>query len=438
MIVYAFVPAKGTSSRIENKNMQFLDGERLYINALKKLLQCKQIDKVFLDTESAAMYSMADYLPVEFMQRDPKFASNATDGHQLFLNEIETNPDADIYVQLLCTSPFIDPETIDRAIQALKDKSEYDSAILMQRDKYYLWKDGTPTYDINHIPNSVDLAYTEIETMGLYICRKEVAVNLKRRYGNKPLMLYAKPEEAIDVNTPVDLEFAKVYAAGLRRQDNKKLNLIKHFVSSPALSDLLDDMSIELGESCGSVINGWRSNIAGSKMLGRANTLRLRSLLPDEDFRGIYDALDSYEGIAENDIIVVENECAEYAYFGDLNARLAIRAGACGAVIDGMTRDRKQTELLGIPVFSRGYNATDVRRRAVLDYINKPIKIAGYTVTPGDLIFADENALVVIYQKHETEVLQRCLEALIKETKITKDIFEQTDVHDIVSMHGAF
>ena len=31
MKVYAFVPAKGTSERVENKNLQFLDGERLFI-----------------------------------------------------------------------------------------------------------------------------------------------------------------------------------------------------------------------------------------------------------------------------------------------------------------------------------------------------------------------------------------------------------------------
>ena len=47
MKVYAFVPAKGTSERVENKNMRFLDGERLYIRALKKLFACKNIDKVF-------------------------------------------------------------------------------------------------------------------------------------------------------------------------------------------------------------------------------------------------------------------------------------------------------------------------------------------------------------------------------------------------------
>ena len=162
MKVYAFVPAKGTSERVENKNMRYLDGERLYIRALKTLLQCKEVDQVFLDTESVEMYNLADYLPIKFMKRDPSLANNNTDGHQMFMNEVNNNPDADIYVQLLCTSPFIHPETIDNAIIALKENPEYDSAILMKKDKYYFWKDGKPTYDINHIPNSKDLPETII------------------------------------------------------------------------------------------------------------------------------------------------------------------------------------------------------------------------------------------------------------------------------------
>ena len=141
MKVYAFVPAKGTSERVENKNMRFLDGERLYVRALKTLLRCKEIDKVFLDTESEEMYSLCDYLPIQFMKRDPALANNKTDGHRMFMNEVETNPDADIYVQMLCTSPFIAPETIDSVIRNLKADDSHDSAILMRSEKCYGWKE---------------------------------------------------------------------------------------------------------------------------------------------------------------------------------------------------------------------------------------------------------------------------------------------------------
>ena len=221
MRVYAFVPAKGTSERVENKNMRFLDGERLYIRALKTLLKCKEIDQVFLDTESEEMYKLADYLPIKFMKRDPSLANNKTDGHKMFMNEVNSYPDADIYVQLLCTSPFIHPQTIDNAIRKIKENAEYDSAIMMKKDKYYLWENNKPTYDINHIPNSKDLPETIIESMGLYIHKKESAVKLNRRYGENPYLVFGDLEELIDVNTPEDLAFAEIYAKGKRNKENQ-------------------------------------------------------------------------------------------------------------------------------------------------------------------------------------------------------------------------
>lgn len=438
MKVYAFVPAKGTSERLANKNMKFLNGERLYIRALKTLLKCSEIDKVFLDTESEEMYSLVDYLPIEFMKRDRSLANNTTDGHRLFMNEVYTFPDADIYIQMLCTSPFIKPETIDSAIKTIKNTSEYDSAILMKQDKCYLWENGLPTYDINNIPNSKDLPETLIESMGLYIHKKESALKLKRRYGNKPYFIFGSLEELIDVNTPEDFIYAETYAQGKKEAENKKFRMLKHFLTSAALSDLLDDMNIEKGEMCGAVLSKFTCNMKGVKLLGRANTLKLRHLEENEDFHGIYEALHSYEGISENDIICVENDMHHFAYFGDLNARLAIRAGASAAIINGNTRDMFETKQLNFPVFCKGYNSQDVRRRATLDYINKPIKFDKISIHPGDLIFADDVSVVVIYQKHESEVINRVISSLVNEKNIISDIVNNKNVNEIYQQRGAF
>ena len=438
MKVYAFVPAKGTSERVENKNTRFLDGERLYIKALKTLLKCKEIDKVFLDTESQEMYDMVDYLPITFMKRNPQLANNKTDGHKMFMNEVNSYPDADIYVQMLCTSPFINPETIDNAIKYIKEHKEYDSAILMKKDKYYFWKDGKPEYDIQHIPNSKDLPETIIESMGLYIHKKDSALKTQRRYGNNPYLIYGSLEELIDVNNIEDLEFAEIYAKGKKKLENNRLTLLKHLMSSPALSDLLDDLRIDKGKDCGAVINGYKCNISHTKLFGRANTLRLRAIKEDENFQGIYKALDSYAGIAENDIIVVENELNDYAYFGDLNARLAIRSGAAGTIVNGATRDIEKVSQLNYPVFYKSINATDVRRRAVLDYINKPIHINGITVTPGDLVFVDECAMVVIYQEFESEVIQKALQIFNIETNVINDILNNEKIEKIIDKNGTF
>ena len=439
-VVYGFVPAKGSSERVTNKNMRFLDGERLYIRALKTLLKCAEIDRVFLDTESDEMYGMCDFLPITFMKRDAALANNKTDGHQMFMNEVKSFPDAEIYVQLLCTSPFISPDTIDNAIRTLKSSEEYDSAILMRNEKCYFWHDGRPAYDIGHIPNSKDLPETITESMGLYIHRRESALATNRRYGNNPLLIFGKPEELVDVNTPEDLRFAELVAHGRREEENIKLEMLKHMMESAAISDVLDDMRLEYGEDCGAVLPGWVTNGIGRmrKVIGRAATLKLRKLEEGEDFRGIYDALKSYDGMTSNSIICVENQVPEYAYFGGLNARLAIRSGAVAAIIDGATRDERDTSMLDFPVYSRGYNPKDVRRRATVDYIGKPIRMGVASVTPGDLIFVDDCAVVVIYQKHEEEVISRVCKTFACESEISSDIMHGIGTENIVANHGDF
>ncbi len=128
----------------------------------------------------------------------------------------------------------------------------------------------------------------------------------------------------------------------------------------------------------------------------------------------------------------------EFAYFGDLNARLAIRAGASAVVVDGATRDLNQTKSLNLPVFCLNYNAADVCKKATLDYINKPIKIQNELVNPGDLIFADECSLVIIYKKTENVVIERILNVLDNEKNIAKDILQNIDTKTILKNRGSF
>ena len=63
--VVAFVPAKGSSERIENKNAKLLDGRPLVVHTLDKLLKCRNVDDVFLDTESDEIAKLARHLPVQ-------------------------------------------------------------------------------------------------------------------------------------------------------------------------------------------------------------------------------------------------------------------------------------------------------------------------------------------------------------------------------------
>lgn len=432
MKIVAFLPAKGSSSRVKNKNLQLLDGKPLFLHTLEKLVASNIFDDVYLDTESQEIIDLASEVKCKILHRDSSLASNKTDGNDLFLNEIK-NIKAHIYVQVLCTSPFIKIETIQAGIDMLVKNKTFDSAFLVKREKLYTWIDGEPSYDVNNIPNSVDLDEITIETMGLYIIKRDAAIEQKRRIGLNPFFIDASPLESIDVNWPDDFKLAELIAAGLREKDRKLLANIKVSLNSSMLSDILDDM-----EFPNQVIKGLSPNIAGSKLLGRAKTLKLRKLSKDEDASGIYNALNSYDTIIPNDVILVENEISEYAYFGELNANLTIRSGGSGVIVDGMTRDEQAVRSIGLPVFSKGQSCQDVRNRATTESFNKTIHIGGVKIEPGSLVFADDEGIIIIPKTIENEVIDKVYEKLATEKNIISEIASGISIDDLTENYGFF
>lgn len=431
MKVVAFLPAKGSSERVENKNTKLLDGKPLFLHTLEKLVMCDFIDEVYLDSESDEIFDLASEINCKHLKRDPVLATNKTDGHALFINEVK-NVYADIYIQILCTSPFIKIDTIKRGVEILAENPQYDSVVLASKEKQYLWENGQPKYDKFHIPNSKDLPDTILESMGLYIVRRDAALKNNMRYGDNVHLLYADATEKVDVNYPDDFVMANFLAAGMRERERILFKNLSSLLTSSMLSDIFDELGIN------GIIRNLKSNLDNAKIFGRANTLKLRKLNFGENFRGIYDALNSYRGIIPGDVIVVENECSDYAYFGNLNASLAMRSGALGAIIDGMTRDYSAVKELGFPVFSKGYTCQDVLKKATVASINKSIKIQNITIRPGELIFADNDGIAVIPVKYEKSILKRVFEVIKKESAVMAEIVSGTDAMKIFEKVGDF
>jgi CMP-N-acetylneuraminic acid synthetase/regulator of RNase E activity RraA len=431
MKVVVFLPAKGTSSRIKNKNIKLLDGKPLFLHTLEKLISCNFIDEVYLDSESEEIFDLAENLQCKFLRRDITLSTNDTDGHSLFYNEA-IQVEADIYIQILGTSPFIKPETIKKGIDILLTESKYDSVVLIKKEKQYLWDKGQPIYNKQRIPNSIDLEDTIIETMGLYIVRKEVVLKQKKRFGNNTFLLEASAIEAIDVNYQDEFDLANFIAAGMREQERQLFKNLANTLTSSILSDITDDLGLNV------TITSLQLNLKNKKLLGRAKTLKIRALNDGEDYHGIYDALKSYDTVVPNDVIIVENECSDFAYFGEMNANLAIRAGAIGAIIGGKTRDTKEVLDLDFPVFSSGPKCKDVRKRGTLESINKKIYLFEVEVNPNDLIFADNDGVVVIPKKYEKQILDKAFETINKEKNILVDIISGNKTSDILSRNGLF
>ncbi len=432
MKVVAIVPAKSSSERVLNKNIRPFNGEALFVYTVRKLLSCDFIDEVYVDSDCDEILKRAVAVGAKPMKRDPRLATNKTDGHELFLNEV-LNIEADIYIQHLCTSPFVRVETIRSGVEILQKNLQHDSVVLCKSEKYYRWKDGAPAYSMERIPNSIDLPAEISEAMSLYIMRREAALKLHRRVGETPHLLFGNPTELIDVNTEEDLELAEMVVRGKAAGERSRFRILSNILTTAIVSDVCDSF----GLNC-LVQKRLVPNFLNAKMIGRARTLHLRPIGPSDSPNAIYDALKSYAHVFENDVIVVQNDCEDLAYFGELNMNLAIRSGAVGAVIGGVTRDSLATASMSFPTFSVGFSAKDIKTKGAVASINEPVNLFGVSVYPSDVVFADrEGVLILPYWKADA-ILSESLKIASKEKTILHDIANGSPIHGLIGDYGAF
>lgn len=436
--IVAFVPAKGISERVTAKNMRILDGEQLFRRKLLQALDCAEIGEVCLDTESDALAQLVEDLPVSRIRRPAALATNATDGHELFAWECAQRPHADLWVQVLCTAPFVTADTISRAIRALLAAPEADSLVAVTRAKQYRWAGERPAYGGGRIPNSVDLPATVVEAMSLYIVRRTGDTPPLRRFGARPILFDLDPMEQIDINHEQDLAIAETVAAGIRSSEVARFRALLPHLSSPVLADVAKARGLR------AVLPAALRPTSGGKFLGRARTLSLGALpqRPDRSpggaWNGIYGALQSYAFVRPGDVIMVATDVPERAYFGDLNGNLAIRSGAVGVVVDGMTRDTADVRALGLPVYARGQTCDDIKYEGTLKAMNRPIDIGGIRICSQDVVFADEDGVVVIPRRLWPDIEAAAWDVLANEARIRVLAARGCDVDTILSECGVF
>lgn len=140
------------------------------------------------------------------------------------------------------------------------------------------------------------------------------------------------------------------------------------------------------------------------KIIGTAVTLSL----PGQDSTLLHHTLTL---LRPGDVLVIDRlGDQKHACLGGGVALGAVLAGAAGAIVDGMCTDPSELEELGFPVWARGVSPITTRIYNIGGQLNKPVACGGAVVSPGDIILADENGVLVIPPAEVAEVSQMALE----------------------------
>jgi RraA family protein len=155
----------------------------------------------------------------------------------------------------------------------------------------------------------------------------------------------------------------------------------------------------------------------GMKILGTALTVKVK---PGDNLylhKAIKYGEDGY-------VLVLDNEGnKEAAVWGEMMTRSALAAELSGIVVEGCVRDLTDIKELGLPIFAVGA----IPKGPTVEgpgNINSTINCGGVEVNPGDLIFGDDDGVVVVGPEELEEVLKKAEAKLAREGDRIKEIEE--------------
>jgi 4-hydroxy-4-methyl-2-oxoglutarate aldolase len=160
------------------------------------------------------------------------------------------------------------------------------------------------------------------------------------------------------------------------------------------------------------------------KMIGVARTVHCRG-----DFLSVIEALQEAQ---EDEILVIDAEGDRIAFAGEMFATEAKRKKLSGMVIDGGCRDVRQIRMIRFPVYAR-YLTPMAGGASKIFRTQVKINCGGVPVSPGDILFGDDDGIVVMSEKEITSILEIAESVQKIEGEVLKKMEENTSLFKLMN-----
>ena len=223
------IPARGGSKGIKNKNFRLLDGKPLIAHTIEIALKSK-LDRVIVATDSRKIREIAIKYGAECPFVRPKKISrdrsHAFEIYKYTLDWLRKNENyiPDALCTMLCTAPFRKTKIINECVNKLKSK-KYDWVFSVNEFEHHPYramvinnKYMKPLFDVKNKKlwgNRQELPLLYRFNGGVISCLSKNVIpnneynidNLKFKKTKIGYVIMEK-KDAIDIDEPIDLEFA--------------------------------------------------------------------------------------------------------------------------------------------------------------------------------------------------------------------------------------
>jgi len=226
--ILAIIPARGGSKGIKRKNLVDIAGAPLVAHSIRHALAAERVDRVIVSTEDAeiATVARAEGADVPFMRPMELALDHVLDWpvfeHVLTRLAADEGYRPDLVVHLRPTSPFREPRWIDEAVALLEAHPDADSLRSVSKVEQHPWRvfkiDAAgmlePLMKHEH-PQPYLLRRQDLPPLYLYNCvidvtRFSTVMDKKSMTGERMLPYVMDANDVLDVDTPRDLDFARV------------------------------------------------------------------------------------------------------------------------------------------------------------------------------------------------------------------------------------
>ena len=208
--ITALVPMRHHSQRVPKKNSRILAGKPLFHHILSTLADVPELDAIYVDTDSPVIVEGIEnsFPAVNIINRPEDLRADDVSMNLIIAHDMSVIG-ADIYLQTHSTNPLLQAGTISKAIQVyLENSSKFDSLFSVTRLQTRLYNEAGKA--INH--NSEELIQTQDlpplyeENSCIYLFTEAGLKQDGHRIGRSPYIYEISPDEAWDIDTPLDFE----------------------------------------------------------------------------------------------------------------------------------------------------------------------------------------------------------------------------------------
>lgn len=201
----------------------------------------------------------------------------------------------------------------------------------------------------------------------------------------------------------------------------------RHLLAHDSITSALSD--------CMGRFNAMTSDIKplfeATRFVGTAITVKTLAA----DLAAAFKAIDLSQPV---DVVVIDSHgSVNTAFWGENMTLSALNRGVVAAVIDGACRDVEEIRKLRFPVFSKGI-VPNVGAIAGYGDVNVPIQCAGVAVSPGDIVVADGNGVVVVPLAEAADILAKARQLLETEHLVQDKLKAGATIGELVDVDAIF